>query len=223
LITWRDSLLTSSTMSIIYDAPNGDDFISPVRLTKSPDKKYPLKTDSTAIEYSIQYIQRADYYIPLALDTICPENQNAYLIQNTDPKPFQNGLVKFTRVFQTVPATRIEMGNNAFLFPAIRSDVDVDGNWTVLRSSFTRRVPSKVTYSYLQTLDPNADLTITERFQITDASSNAVDYLDTTTSPTKATYEGYISGGTYLQASDTVVSRWRGNIWQMQNIQVKAI
>ena len=142
---------------------------------------------------------------------------------NSDPKPSKDGLVGFTRTFQTVPSLRTEVGNYTFAFPAIRTDIDADGNHTTLRPAFTRRVVSRITYSYMQTLSPDTDLTIANRFQPTNALGNNVGYIDTTTTPSKATYDGYVSAGTYIQASDTIVSRWKGNIWQMINIEVKAL
>ena len=210
-------------MTIQYDAPNDDAFIEPIRISVNPEKNYPINLDPTAIEYTLMYNQRSEYFTPLALDTTCPDNPNAYLISNTNPKEMGNGLVSFQRVFQTVPATRTETGNYSFTFPGFRSGPDADGNYTILREPFTQKVVSEVTYSYMQTINPNTNLTRVPQFQPVDSASYNSNYLEATSTPTKTLYETYISSETLLQATDTIVSRFTGNIWEMKNIKVKAI
>ena len=203
-----------------FDAPNDDEFVSPVRVTVNPVLEYPFRQDLTAIIYKIDYVQRSEYFTPLALDTTCPDNSSAYLVSESNPRVKNDGLVGWTRIFSTVPATRTEFSTTSFSFPAFRTD---SSSSDTLRQGFTQTVVSKVEYSYIQTTDPENDLTIATQWQPLDSSSNACNFVASDTTPTKATYEGYVSGGTYLQASETKVKRWKGNIWQMENRKVKAL
>ena len=207
-------------MSRTFDGPNNDDFISPIRVTVNPVLEYPFRQDLTAKLYKIDYVQRAEYFVPLALDTTCPDESTAYLVNESNPGPTGGGLVRWTRTFATVPATRTEFSTTSFSFPAFRTDAD---STDTLRPGFTQTVVSKVEYSYLLTTDPGSDLTIATQWQPLDPSSNACNFVASDTTPTKATYEGYISGGTYLQSAETAVARWMGNIWQMENRKVKAL
>ena len=207
-------------MTRTFDAPNNDDFQSPVRLTVNPVLEYPFRQDLTAVFYRIEYVQRSEFFVPLALDTTCPDEPSAFLVNESNPALQGSGLVRWTRTFSTVPATREEWSTTSFSFPAFRTDSNSTDS---LRSGFTQTVVAKVEYSYVRTTDPGSDLTITTKFQPTDASGNACNFVASDTTPTKAIYEGYISGGTYIQAQETKVQRWQGNIWQLENRKVKAL
>ena len=207
-------------MSIIFDSPNSDEFISPVRLTITPRLEYPFRQDLTAILYRIDYVQRAEYFVPAALDLTCPDNSSAYLVEESTPRQKGNGLCRFTRTFATVPAGRTEFSSSSFAFPAYRT---LSADATNLREAFTRTIVAKVEYSYLLTTDPGTDLTFAQQWEPLDASSNVCNFVANDSTPTKTVYEGYVTAGTYLQSKETKISRWKGNIWQMENRKVKAL
>ena len=205
---------------ITFDGPNQDDFISPIRVTVNPVLEYPFRQDLTAVLYNIEYVQRAEFFVPLALDTTCPDEPSAFLVSESNPTSDGGGLVRWTRTFATVPATRTEFATTTFSFPAYRTNANSTDS---LRSGFTQTVVAKVEFSYLRTTDPGTDLTIATQWQPLDPSSNAVNFVASDTTPTRSTYEGYVTGGTYLQSAETTVARWMGNIWQMENRKVKAL
>ena len=207
-------------MSITYDAPNSDDFVSPVRLSVTANLSYPFRQDLTAVIYKIDYIQRQEFFVPSALDLTCPDNSSAFLVEESAPRAKGQGLCRFTRTFATVPTGRTEFSSSSFAFPAYK---DLSADAATIRSGFTRTIVAKVVFTYLRTTDPGADLTFTQQWEPLDASSNVCNFVATDSTPTKATYEGYVSAGTYLQSKETRIRRWKGNIWEMSNRQVKAL
>ena len=207
-------------MSLTYDAPNGDDFTSPLRLTTLPRRQFPFRQDLTAILYLDDYVQRPEYFQPLALDTAHPDYPTAYLVDESNPAVRDDGLFRWTRTFSTVPANRTEYEKSSFNFPAYKTDSDTT---TDLRPSFTQAVVAKVVFSYLKTTDPGADLTITGIFQPEDDASNKVNFVASDSTPTRTVYAGYVTAGTYIQSRETEIRRWMGNIWEMKNLTVVAL
>jgi hypothetical protein len=207
-------------MTTTYDSPNSDDFVSPVRLTVTPRLEYPFRQDLTAILYLIDYVQRSEFFVPSALDLTCPDNSSAFLVEESAPRQKGDGLCRFTRTFATVPAGRTEFSSSSFSFPAYRT---LSADTTNLRESFTRTIVAKVVYSYLLTTDPGTDLTFAQQWEPLDASSNVCNFVANDSTPTKTTYEGYVTAETYLQSKETKIKRWKGNIWQMENRKVKAL
>ena len=207
-------------MITIYDSPNSDDFISPIRLSVTPRLEYPFRQDLTAILYRIEYVQRSEFFVPAVLDLTCPDNSSAFLVEESNPSQKKDGLCQFTRTFATVPALRTEFSSSSFAFPAYKN---LSADAALLRSGFTRTVVAKVEYSYLLTTDPGTDLTFAAQWEPLDASSNVCNFVATDSTPDKATYEGYVSAETYIQSKETKIKRWKGNIWQMENRKVKAL
>lgn len=207
-------------MANVYDGPDGDDFISPVRLTRTPRKEYPFRVDLTAVLLYEDYAQRAEFFIPIALDLAHPDFPSAFLVDETDPAQGSDGLVRFSRTFATVPADRTEFATGSFSFPAYKT---LSADTTLLRDGFSQTGVTKNVFSYLLTTDPGADLTITGIFQPLDVDDEKVDFVANDSTPTRSSYETDVTAGTYIQSMETEVSRWKGNIWQMQDVQVKAL
>jgi hypothetical protein len=205
---------------INYDSPNDDDFVSPIRITVTPRIEYPFRQDLTAILYRIEYVQRSEFFVPSALDLTCPDNSSAFLVEESNPRQKKNGLCRFTRTFATVPSLRTEFSSSSFNFPAYKT---LSADNATIRSGFTRTIVAKVEFTYLLTTDPGTDLTFAAQWEPLDASSNICNWVATDTSPLKATYEGYVTAETYLQSKETKISRWKGNIWRMENRKVKAL
>tara|TARA_R110002020_G_scaffold398352_2_gene608404 strand:+ start:1270 stop:1989 length:720 start_codon:yes stop_codon:yes gene_type:complete len=239
-------------MATTFDSPNSDDFVSPVRLTVFPRLEYPFRQDLTAIFYRIDYVQRAEFFVPSALDLTCPDNSSAFLIEESAPRQKGNGLCRFTRTFATVPADRTEYATGSFAFPSYKTD---SASTTFLRPTFTQTVVAKVDFVYVKTTDPGADLTITNRFQPLDSAANKVNFVASDTTPTLTEYQNYVSGtpggailkedggkilledgvdalleesggvgtSTYVQSKETRVRRWKGNIWETSTRFVYAL
>lgn len=208
-------------MTLTYDAPGGDAYKNPILLTLNCKLQFPFRQDLTAKIYSEDYCQRPDYFEPLALDTPHPTYVNAYLINETNPRAMgDGGLFKWTRYYATIPATRTEFQTTNFSFPAYKSTSASTGE---LRSTLSETCVAKVIFSYVMTNDPSVDLTFTPKFQPLDVDSNKVNFVASDTTPTKAAYETKVTDGTYINAHQTKVRRWKGNIWELQDIQVKAL
>ena len=207
-------------MARTYDSPYGDDFELAIRVSTSPRKRFPFRQDLTAILYDEDFIQRAEFFAPLPLSTPHPDLEDVFLVGETNPTTRADGLFRWTRTFASLPATREEWEMASFTFPAYKTASSAAAN---LRDNFTQAIVGKVVYSYVHTEQPATDLTISGMFTPVDSSDNAVDFVSPETTPTKENYEAEVTAGTYLQASETGVSRWKGNIWQLRNVFVRAL
>lgn len=95
-------------------------------------------------------------------------------------------------------------------------------------SKETTNSESIFTYRYVKTANiENEDLT--RRFQVLSRSGSNPTYIyenadevTSSTAPTVKEYGGLVYVGGYLQAEPEVVSRWRGNIWEIIGRQVAA-
>ena len=239
-------------MARTFDDPNDDSWATAVRITDPALQSFPFRQDLTAIIYSIEYVQNPANFTPTALDTVNPDVATAYMIEETNPVLGPDGLVRFTRIFATVPADRTEYATGSFAFPAYKTDSD---STAFLRPTFTQSAVAKIDYVYVRTSSPGTDLTITDRFQPLDASANKVNFVASDTTPTLAEYQIWVSatgdsailkedddkilmedgvdaillegGGagaaTYIQSVETRVRRWRGNIWETATRYVYAL
>ena len=208
-------------MGITYDSPGGDNFKNAVLVTRDPRLEYPIRQDLTARIFVEDYCQRPDYFVPTALDTPHPVHVDAFLIQETNPRPLSSGgLVKFTRRYATVPSDRTEYTTTNFSFPAFKATSAATAEQ---RAAFSETCVAKVLYSYKMTSDPTKDLVFAGKFQPMDKDENACNFVASDTTPTKTAYEADVTAGAFIQSAQTKVRRWRGNIWELQNLQVAAL
>lgn len=203
-----------------FDAPNGDDFTKAIRLTVAPRKRYPFRQDLTAVLFDEDYVQRAKWFEPLPLDYPHPDLPDVFLVDESPPVVRGDGLLRWTRTFATVPATRTEFESVNATFPGYKTTSATDAN---LRANFTQSVVGKVVYSYTLTSDPATDLILSPMFQPLDASGNACDFVASDTTPEKEAYEVDVAAGVYIQTDATSVERWKGNVWQLRNVYAKAL
>ena len=204
-------------MKTIFDAPHLNDFIDPIRISVNPVRKFPIRQDLTAIEYSIQFVQRAEYFRPAPLGIVCPDDSKAFLFDESDPTINDHGLVEFTRHFATVPATREEYITGSFNFPGFKNSSD-----EILRENFSQIAVFKIVYSYKYTNQPGDEISLDSQFGVIDQNGSRSEYLTPTTIPSLASYITERESGLYLQSEDSEVERWRGNIWEVRNKFVRA-
>ena len=207
-------------MPTTYDAPFGDNFTKAIRLSVNPRKRFPFRQDLSAILYDEDYIQRPEFFAPLPLDSLHPDIEGAFLVNESNPNARADGLFRWVRTYASLPGERTEFEMTSFSFPSYKTTSALPSN---LRENFTRSVVGKSVYSYVHTSDPATDLLIDSMFSPVDASSNAVDFVADDTTPTKETYEAKVAEGTYIQSNQTEVARWNGNVWQLRNVFVKAL
>lgn len=204
-------------MKTIFDAPDLNDFVEPIRISRTPRKSFPIRQDLTSVEYEIDYVQRSEFFRPSSLGVHCPDDVRARLFDESNPKAMKNGLVEFTRSFATIPATRYEFEPGSFTFIEYQ---DSSGN--VTRNQFAEQVVFRVRYSYIYSEDPEQDLDLGIKYSSINENGSRVYYVSPTTTPSSAEYLTAISSGTYIQAEASLVERWRGNIWQIRDQQIKA-
>lgn len=204
-------------MKTFFDAPNFNDFIEPIRISRTPRKSFPIRQDLSAIEYQVDYVQRMEFFRPSALGIHCPDDNRARLFNETNPKGMKNGLVEFTRSFATIPATRYEYEPGSFTFIEYQ---DSSGN--VTRNQFAEQVVFRVKYSYIYSENPEQDLVLQTKYSTLDENGSRVYYVSPSTTPSSADYLTAVNAGSYIQAEASLVERWRGNIWQIRDQQIKA-
>lgn len=204
-------------MKTFFDAPHLNDFIDPVRLSVDPVRKFPIRQDLTAIEYSIRFVQRSEYFRPAPLGIICPDDPKALLFDESDPVANEHGLVEFTRHFATIPANREEFETGSFNFPGFKNSSD-----EILRENFSQIVVFKTVYTYQYATNPDNEISLDSRFNVIDQNGSRSDYVSPSTIPSLANYITEKDAGNYLQSEDTEVERWRGNIWEIRNKFVRA-
>lgn len=161
-----------------------------------------------------------ELYTGLALTDSFAYRAEAYLSSEESFEVGEDGLLYFNRIYATIPEGRIEWGTTGFTFPAFRATNSADT--TVERNSFNEIVVAKKTFRYIRTDTPETDLSILPKFVINDPSGNKVSFVASDTTPSKATYQTYISESTYLRSAETKVVPFRGNIWELQDQEVLA-
>ena len=203
-----------------YDAPGGNDFRFPVRITVEPRISLPINNDPTAILYVDEFVQRPSFFEPMALDAQHPEKADAFLVDESNPKLEDSGLFRWLRTYATIPADRDEFEQTSFSFPAYKTDSSTP---STERGSFTQSVVGKVSFSYKLTTDPIGDFSILEKFHPLDVNSNKAPFVASDTTPTLVSYQAAVTAGNFIRSQETELSIWRGNIYQAKNFQVVAL
>ena len=203
-----------------FDAPNADAFRFPVRISVNPIPQLPIKVDPTARVYNETFIQRPEFWEPLALNSEHYEKAGAVLVEEGDPKIEDSGLVRWVRTYATIPQPRDEFEQVNFTFPAYKA---TSASTDFERSGFSQGVVAKVSFSYLLTSNPIADFTINPIFHPKDVGGNKCRFVASDTTPTHSNYLADVTAGNFIFAKETEITRWRGNIYQAKNFQVVAL
>jgi len=203
-----------------FDAPFGDNFTKPIRVSVNPRRRFPFPQDLTAVLYDDDFVQRAEFFEPLPLGYPHPDIEDAVLVEESPPSVRQDGLFRWTRTFASIPGNRTEFETTTYTFPAYKS---TSASTSEIRANFSQKVVAKAVYSYVSTDDPESDLVIVDKFQPLDADDNVAGFLADDTTPTLEDYQALVAAGDYVQATETDVARWMGNVWQMRNAFVRAL
>jgi hypothetical protein len=143
----------------------------------------------------------------------------AYLTREESLEVGEDGLLRFNRIYSTIPEGRTEYGTIGFSCPAFKTN---SADTTTIRSSFNEVVVTKQIFSYIRTNNPNTDLVINSKFKITDPSSNIVSFVANDTTPNLTAYQGFISGSTNIRSAETRVTPYAGNIWELLDQEIIA-
>lgn len=149
-------------------------------------------------------------------------------VGDTEPQPTEGGLVVFTRAWSHVPQTRVEYSTGAYTFPGFFN----------IRAPISFTVPIKITYEYVFA-SGGSGIALDQEDRVTDTASLNAPLLSevylnnggagvSATTPSLATYAGYISTDANsddysVVAEPQSLERWRGDIYVIKTIEVKAI
>jgi hypothetical protein len=180
--------------------------------------------DTSAKIYERDFIQNGDYWTPLALDTADGVFTSAFLIEETQPQQFGNGLVKWTRRFGTVPSTFSHYSAEQFTFFGYYDSYETN---TSYRDPYPRATVTEITNTFIKSTDPETDFPFASGDQKLLSQNNRgefVGYVDGNTTPTISTYQGYVSANTQIVIRDPLIERCygSGNIWRKQVYKAEA-
>ena len=143
-----------------------------------------------------------------------------WLVEESVPQQLGGSLIRWTRRFATIPDTWVDFEMRSTNFPGYYNDV-YEANF---RCPLVENVVWKVTNRYYGNDDPYANIAVVaQKFASKDADGCVVDYVDaTTTTPTYATYVGWVSAATLIDVSDCTLERYAGNIWIQKQFETAA-
>jgi len=93
----------------------------------------PFDDDFSQVVFEQDYQQFEDDFAPLNLDTPHDEILDAFLVKESEPQPLGGGVIKWTRTYSRVPASRAIFESYSWTVPgigteAVYSDVNITGN-----------------------------------------------------------------------------------------------
>ena len=168
-------------------------------------------------------------------------DSSAYLITIGPHQDMGQAIVRWTEVYSTKPAERSEGESFAYNFIGFygaAGQTNITG-----RDRFTQTVLSRLAFKYyIPGIDggitTEADIPIiAAQKYVWDGTTNNTDFLaetpfSATSDPTRTEYETLMAGGTGIGtganagefvAEQSIVRRWRGNIWERVTRYVKAL
>jgi hypothetical protein len=176
-------------------------------------EKYIVDTITSPTEMTIE--------TPFASVTLVDANaqrSKLYLTKEDGHNFEEDGLLRWDKIWATVPSGRIDYQNLNFTFPAFKN---LTADATTTRAKFSQTVIAENSFSYIRTNAPVQAISINPIFTIT-SGGVAVNAVAQDTVPTLSTYQGYVSTGATLQAQETRLSNYMGNIWQTVDARVYA-
>lgn len=213
-------------------------------------KSFPFEGDVSSFIVEQDYHVLLASYSPLALSTAHGTYTNAYLVRESALENIGAGVVKFTRTYAQIPATRNEYGTAAFQFPGLLGTQNPPYAfiyWQTLddgRDPFTDTTRARTAYEYFlcetgQTYTTPGAIPILAKsyFYIAANTSSRNAYLlpagvyPSDSVPTKEEWIALAAGGSGIGTGagtgefigeDSKVSRWMGNIYCRETLYLKA-
>ena len=213
-------------------------------------KSFPFEGDVSSFIVEQDYHVLLTSYSPLALSTAHGTYTNAYLVRESGLENLGAGVVKFTRTYAQIPATRDEYGTFSFQFPGLLGAQTPPYNqyWVSaddgrdpfnavsisrIRSEYflcetgqTYETPSEIDIypAIFYTLDGNPDARI--EYLLADAIS-----YWSASDPSKEEWLALIAGGAGIGTGseagefigqDSTIERWQGEIYVRKTTYVVA-
>ena len=215
-------------------------------------RSFPIERDTSAQIIEQDFIVAYGSYAHQALNTPHATVTDAYLVREGSHQDLDGGLIKFTRVYATVPAARDDYETFTYKFPGLYSTGD--GNppynqyWEAVtgegRDPFPDTVTSRVRNEYFlcatgETYETPDEIPILKGQEFAlDSNANARMYYllpagefvgDST--PTREAWLTLVGGGTGLGTGanagefipeDSKIEPYMGNIWVRKTRYIKA-
>lgn len=204
-------------------------------------QSFPIPGDITAIVVEQDFQIAYGSFAALALNTPHATIATAYLVGESPLADLGGGIVQWTRIYATKPATRSEPGTFSCRFPGYLGIGNPPYNQyyaadPVGRDPQVLTVPSRIEYKYALIAASGGDYTTAAAFyaaqgqtaQVYSVSTNAearVDYLfdgSPTSTPTLTAYKALVAAETEIVAEDSRLTRYMGNIYQIETSYVAA-
>lgn len=215
----------------------------------APRFSRPIPALATAYILRQDFMVRYDSYSPLALNTAHSEYSDYKLVEESELTDTGiDGICKFTRTYAKPPATWSEPEVTAYNYIGFIGVFGMNTEATTGRDRFTKATTGKIVYTYwianeVSTSQNGVTVTISDFDDIPFVAATKyygagnevleVDYLAdspplvTATTPSRTTYEGWItadqSDDSYsIVAEDCRIERWMGKIFVRAVKYVKA-
>lgn len=169
-----------------------------------PDIKT-LDEETQSYKYKRTMQQKASSWSSLARGTAGPGS--SYLHEETEPSNIGGEIYQWDRLYYSVPPSR----NDYESFAATYQVVVVDGSSVITDlAEISLTVKSRIAFTYTYTTDPDS-ITLLKAYKICKVGSI---YLATGTSP---------GMDTEIIAEDSVVKRWKSNIYERRTRYIPQI
>jgi hypothetical protein len=187
-------------------------------------------------------------FTPLAINTLHPEYKVAnswerdfFLVSEGPRQDMGGGVVQWDRTYAAVPAQHSEFEAFVYNFIGYCGTWGINVETATGRERFQRAVMSKVVHDYFKVdmtlgsdaapiykLPGNIPMNVEQQYYESGFATLSTDYLKdtppftTASSPSRTTYEGYVSDATtnkwaattgLIVAETSKLSRWMGDIW----------
>ena len=205
-------------------------------------KSFPFDGDNTSFIVEQDFMVALASFTPLALDTAHPTYTDAYLVKESPLEDLGGGIVRWTRTYAQIPASRSDYGTFAYQFigflgtgtpPYSQYDVQVGDQ----RDPILKKVQSRILSEYFlcatgQTYETPDLIPVipAQKYTFDGAPNNPITYLvdpsinpaATETDPNLPDYLSMIDDGDEIVAEDSDIERWMGNIYVRTTRYVKA-
>lgn len=194
-----------------------DGAVTSAQVQGGPRKSFPFEGDNASFVLEQDYIVALTSFSPLALDTAHGTYTNAYLVKESQQENIGGGLVKWTRTYAQIPASRSDYETFNFKFPGYLATTGTvtppyDSYWVQTgngRDPFTATSNSRMLSEYFlcasgQTYETPSEIPILEVIKFTLALNDQarIDYLLSDaggywsdSQPTREEWEDLIAGG----------------------------
>lgn len=200
----------------------------------------PFADQGVNIDYLLHqdFIQNLNDYTPLALDTPHPDFADFILVSEGPQTDLNGGKIRWTRTYAKVPAEFSRpAGNYSYNFIGFYGSFGINVTTVTGRNRFTKNVPVRLTRTFFNTTDPDADIpeVPATRYYYGSSPNVDVDFLADSppfteaTTPSRTAYEALIATDAGAPASyslvveSSTVQVWKGNIYVRETRYVKAL